>query len=206
MHRVPRTIAVILLLLGGMATSCQGAPEPSPRGGSPAQAGSDHAATSQTPADTGAPPPTKCHVTQTRLAVVLAESTMSQPVADIAVTNTGTKACALKGYPQLKAWGNEGFKAPDRAFPLGIHTHHGVYERANNEPRRVLIEPGESAFFSVGTGTAYQGGREMFTISRLAVTLPGTHLARAVRLHLLATSPRERPFPVGITPLRSVQK
>jgi len=131
---------------------------------------------------------------------------MSQPVADIAVTNTGTTACALKGYPQLKAWGSEGLKATDRAFRLGIHIHHGVYERANNEPRRVLIEPGESAFFSVGTGTAFRGGRQMFTISRLAVTLPGTHLARTVRVHLPATSPRERPFPVGITPLRSFQR
>lgn len=131
---------------------------------------------------------------------------MSQPFVDIAITNTDKKECALRGYPRLQAWGHEGLKEGTPSIRLHIHVHHGIFERADRGPRHVIIQPGQAAFFSVGTSTAYQGGLHPITIRRLVVTLPGTHSTRGLSIDLLATKPGGHRVPVGITAVRSVRK
>lgn len=149
--------------------------------------------------------PSPCDAARTRLAVVLTGSNMSQPFLDVAVTNTGTAACTLKGYPQIEAWGHEGLQAM-RSVRLGIVVHHRIYERPDSRPRRVIVQPSDAVFFSVGTITAYEGGRYPIIIDRLAVTLPGMHAARSLPINLLATSPSGERIPVGVTAVRRVQK
>ena len=153
--------------------------------------------------DTSVPP---CRADRTRLAVVLTGSTMSQPFADIAITNTGLASCGLRGYPQIQAWGHEGVTETIRSRRLGILVHHGIYERADRGARRLIVQPGRAAFFSVGTGAAYQGGLHPIIINRLCVTLPGTRSAQSLSVKLLATRPPGRRVPVGITAVRAVQK
>ena len=131
---------------------------------------------------------------------------MSQPFADIAVTNTGAASCQLKGYPQIQAWGHRGWKAATQSVRLGIIVHHGVYERADNGPRRVTVQPRQAAYFSVGTATAYQGGLHGIIINRLSATLPGTQSPKALLINLAATRPQGRRIPVGVTALRPAQK
>src|SRR5262249_45624055 len=128
----------------------------------------------------------RCQADEIRLSVALTDSLMSQPFSDIALTNTGTTPCVLSGYPHLTS-------RPAMAV------HHGLYEREDPGPHAVLIRPNHDAFFSVGTAAAYQGGRHPITLRRLTVVLPGTHVAKTVTIHLLATRPPGTRIPVGIT-------
>lgn len=131
---------------------------------------------------------------------------MSQPFADISVTNTGAASCVLTGYPRIEAWGHEGLQDTARLVRLDILIHHGLYERADQGPRRVVVQPHHAAYFSVGTGAAYQGGAHPIVITRLSVTLPGTQSARTLSIDLIATRPLGRSIPVGITAVRSAQE
>lgn len=206
---VPRAsvvIAVLLSLLGGAVASCGGTSARSSRTGPPEESPAGAALSSHS--STGSPelsPPT-CHADRTRIAVALTGSTMSQPFADISVTNTGAASCVLRGYPQIEAWGHEGLQDTARSVRLDILIHHGIYERADQGPRRVIVQPQRAAFFSVGTGAGYQGGAHPIVISRLVVTLPGTHSPRTLSLNLIATRPVGRSIPVGITAVRPVQQ
>jgi Protein of unknown function (DUF4232) len=132
--------------------------------------------------------------------VVLTASAMSQPFADISVTNSGTAACLLRGYARITAWGHVGGGA--RATRLGILVHHGIYERADRGPRRVTLEPGEAGYLSVGTATAFQGGRHPIAVTRLSVTLPDDAVARPLVIDLLASRQPGGRIPVGITAMR----
>lgn len=128
---------------------------------------------------------------------------MSQPFSDLAITNTGSAPCVLRGYPRIAVWGHPGFQSNKiPSAPLGIAVVHHIYERADRGPRRVVVPPRHEAFFSVGTATAYQGGAHLITLTRLAVTLPGTESAKTVTISLLATRPPGQPIPIGITALR----
>jgi hypothetical protein len=137
--------------------------------------------------------------------VVLTGSVMSQPFADVAVTNRGTTSCLLKGYPRIEAWGHAGTQDASHSKRLGIRVRHGIYERTDPGPRRVVLHPDDSAFFSVGTGTAYQGGLHPIVIERLAVTLPDAQTPTTLAVDLVATRPVGRSIPVGITALSATQ-
>lgn len=134
--------------------------------------------------------------------MALTGSVMSQPFADIVVTNRGTTSCVLDGYPGIEAWGHAGSKDAPRSHQLRILVRHLVYERTDHGPRHVILQPAGAAFFSVGTGTAYQGGLHPISIRRLVVTLPGTHTPKMLAIDLLATRPVAQRIPVGVTALR----
>jgi hypothetical protein len=82
---------------------------------------------------------------------------------------------------------------------LAISVHHGLYERADPGPRRVVLRPHHEVFFSIGTATAFQGGLHPILLTRLIAVLPGTHVPLTVPIHLLASRPPGRRIPVGIT-------
>jgi hypothetical protein len=138
--------------------------------------------------------------------VVVTGSAMSQPFADIAVTNRGSTSCSLEGYPHIEAWGHPGTPGATISQRLNIRVRHGIYERTDPGPRRVILHPHDVAFFSVGTGTAYQGGLHPFVIERLAVTLPDARAPQMVSVDLVATRPVGRRIPVGITALGLTEK
>jgi hypothetical protein len=128
---------------------------------------------------------------------------MSQPFSDLAITNTGPAPYVLRGYPRIAVWGHPGFQSNKTpSAPLGIAVHHNIYERADRGPRRVVVPPRHEAYFSVGTVAAYQGGAHPITLTRLAVTLPGTDSAKTLTISLLATRPPGQHIPIGITALR----
>lgn len=167
---------------------------------------SESVSSSQSSTDSAKSEPPICRADRTRISVLSTGSMMSQPFADIAVTNTGAPSCQLKGYPQIQAWGHRGWKAATQSVRLGIIVHHGVYERADNGPRRVVVQPRQAAYFSVGTATAYQGGLHGIIINRLSATLPGTQPPKALLINLPSTRPQGRRIHVGVTALRPAQK
>jgi hypothetical protein len=125
---------------------------------------------------------------------------MSQPFSDIAVTNTAAASCVLRGYPRIQVWGHKGWQySRTPTMRQGVLVHHGIYERVDQGPHRVVVRPHHEAFFSIGTGTAYQGGLHMLTLTRLSVILPGTHISKTLSIGLLATRPPGRRIPLGIT-------
>ena len=140
-----------------------------------------------------------CQAKQLRLAVGASGSVMSQPFADLALTNTGTSPCVLRGYPRIAVWGHGGWQHPFPTVRERIVTHHGLYERRDPGPHRIVVRPHHNAYFSIGTATAYQGGLHMITLTRLAVTVPGVPVTRALSIRLNATRPPGRPIPIGIT-------
>lgn len=198
MHRAPATAAILLALLA--TTSCRDdalrsqAPSPADHTSSPPP---EPALATPLPAD----PPRRCTAAHTELAVRTSGSTMSQPFADVAVTNTGTTPCLMRGYPRLRAVGHPGYDAAGSAR-LEIQVDHGVYERPDTGPRPVVVQPGDAALFAVGTALAYQGGAHPITITRLVVTLPHTRVSKTLTVDLVATWPRGQRIPVGVTALR----
>lgn len=199
MRRAAVPAPVLVVLLGGVLTSCAGAA--SSHVAPPAETVIQTARSPQAQPKSPKPPrPRTCQADQVRIAVTLTGSTMSQPFSDIAVTNTGAASCVVRGYPRIQVWGHRGWQ--DSQAPtqhLGILVHHGLYERVDQGPHRVVVRPHHDAFFSIGTGTAYQGGLHIMTLTRLAVTPPGTHLSKTVSVSLLATRPPGQKIPVGIT-------
>jgi hypothetical protein len=83
--------------------------------------------------------------------------------------------------------------------PLAITVHHGLYERTDPGPHRVLLRPHQDAFFSIGTATANQGGAHLITLRRLTVVLPGTHVPKVLSINLPASRPAQGNITVGIT-------
>ncbi len=206
MRRTSVAVAVLFSLLGGGLISCGQTPTASPHVGPTAQSAPESSSSSLSLTDSSKPEPPTCSADRTRLAVVSTGSTMSQPFADIAVTNAGTASCLLRGYPRIEAWGNAGGTNTNQSVRMGILIHHGIYERVDHGPLPVIVKPHHAAFFSVGTGAAYQGGLHPITIDRLSVALPGTQSAKTLSLNLLATRPVGRRIPVGVTAVRPAQK
>ena len=130
--------------------------------------------------------------------MALTGSVASQPFSDVALTNNTTTSCSLSGYPRIETWGIRG-SGQARTVPLTISVHHGLYERTDPGPHRVVLRPKHDAYFSIGTATAYQGGLHPITLTRLTVILPGTHLPQTLSIDLLASGPARANIPVGIT-------
>jgi len=139
-----------------------------------------------------------CHADGLRLRVALSDATMSQPFADISITNTGAHTCALIGYPRIAVAGHRGFPdQPAPAVPVAIAVRHRIYERVDPGPHQVRVSPGHHVFFSIGTVDADDG--PLFTLTRLTITLPGTRRRHMLAVGLLADGPPGRKIPVGIT-------
>lgn len=140
---------------------------------------------------------------QTRLRVALIESAMSQPFADISITNHGTRACVLSGYPQITLTGRPGRSRKEvHAAPVEITVRHRIYERVDLGPHPIVVRPRQQVFFSIGTATAYDG--PSVTLTRLTVVLPGTVSPTTIPLRLPASSPLGRKMPVGVTAIQRV--
>jgi hypothetical protein len=125
---------------------------------------------------------------------------MSQPFADISITNSGTSTCVLTGYPRIALAGHLGFPdQPAPAEPVGITVGHRIYERVDPGPHKALVPGHHHVFFSIGTADAYDG--PLFTLTRLTVVLPGTKRPQVLPVSLLANGPPGRKIPVGLTAL-----
>lgn len=146
--------------------------------------------------------PTRCRADDLRLSVTQTASVMSQPFSDIAVTNTGTQTCVLSGYPRIHAQGHPEGTDPDPStvMQLPIAVRRGrSYERIDPGPHPVVIQPLHEVFFSIGTATAFQGGRHLITLTRLTIVLPVTNAPKTLPINLLASKPPGRRIPVTIT-------
>lgn len=127
-------------------------------------------------------------------------STMSQPYVRIALRNDTSQPCRVRGYPGLIAFGGRQGEAPR---PVRIAVRRGpLYEQSDAGPRTVVLAPGSSARFSVGTATAYGGGEDLVVIRRLRIRLPGTRKALPLAVYLPASHPARRAVPVRVTALQ----
>jgi hypothetical protein len=117
---------------------------------------------------------------------------MSQPAALITLTNTGDTACTLRGYPTVTgAWSRTG--------RLSIDASRGTLMNAPPaKPRTIRLDPGDQAWFGVGTATAYDP--PIRAIVRLAIN-PGQGAGTlSVRVILQATAISGQPIPVIVAP------
>ncbi len=122
---------------------------------------------------------------------------MSQPFLVIALANRATKRCRLRGYPAIGAWGH---RADQPVTRLTLAVRHGsIYQRQDPGAHRVVLGAHGAAWFSLGTATAYDGGRDPYLITRLTVTAPGAATPIPLRVNLLATAPAGAAIPVGVT-------
>jgi hypothetical protein len=188
--RIAIAVLVSALLLAGGATSCGDQRVAAER--------SDSAPSSESHPD--ADQTQSCRADQMRLTVAQHGSMMSQPFMDLAVTNTGADSCVLSGYPSIRVRGHRGRPGePSTAAHMVISVRHGTYERVDRGPRRLVLRPQRRAFFSMGTATAYQGGRHPIALTELVVVLPGTRIAKTLPIDMIATRPADRSIPIGIT-------
>jgi hypothetical protein len=122
---------------------------------------------------------------------------MSQPFLVIVLVNRASTPCRLRGYPTLRAWGH---RAARPVTPLPLVVRHGsIYQRQDPGPHRLELKTHEAASFSLGTATAYDGGKDPYLITRLAVTAPGAAAPARLRVDLPATAPAGAAIPVGVT-------
>jgi hypothetical protein len=82
-------------------------------------------------------------------------SMASQPFAEIVLINVGSSSCQLSGYPKLTAWASTG-PGPSSLVRTTL-TRSSTYEVPDPGPRSVVIAKGQSAWFAIGVGTAYEG-------------------------------------------------
>jgi hypothetical protein len=132
-----------------------------------------------------------------------AGSQSSAPFAEIVLTNGGPGSCQLSGYPQLTVWGPTGHgpSAPLKTVLTGGST----FEIPDAGPRTVVILPGRSAWFTIGTGTAY--GSPIVVFERVVIDVGSTAGGEAshvnVALSMDATSPPGKAIPVTVTAFAS---
>lgn len=169
-------------------------------GASVTASGSPSATATANPTPSGVPTHlTACQASQLTGTVTDSGSTASQPFVVIALTNTSASACELTGYPGLTAAGHAS-STPSVTNTLHISVTDGpTYERSDPGPQRVELPPNASASFALGTGTAYDGGAHMYSITRLQVTVPGDRTSIPVALKIAASGPAGQPIPVAVT-------
>ena len=128
-----------------------------------------------------------------------AGSQSSAPFAEIVLTNRGPGSCQLSGYPQLTAWGPTGH-GPSAPLKT-VLTRGSTYEIPDAGPRTVVILPGRSAWFTIGTGTAY--GSPILVFDRVVIDVGSTAGGKAsqvnVALSMNANSPPGKAIPVTVT-------
>lgn len=132
---------------------------------------------------------------------------MSNGVIVFAVTNTSRSGCSIVGYPQVGFRGGMFTKRPSgrlsvhRVHIISIKARDGdVWDCPNTQHHRVLLDPGRSAYFALGTATAY-GGPEL-DVTAIRLRLPGASRASNFAVSLFADAPPGHPVPVSVTALR----
>jgi Protein of unknown function (DUF4232) len=126
-------------------------------------------------------------------------SQSSQPYAEIVLTNGGPGSCRLSGYPGLTAWGSAG-RGPSAQLET-VLTKSSTYEVPDPGPTTVVIAAGGSAWFAVGTGTAYDGSS--VSIDRVVVDVGSATGGKPghvnVALGMDANGPPGKAIPVTVT-------
>jgi hypothetical protein len=165
-----------------------------------ATAGSPSAAPSSPSSPPSATPQVAaCRAAQLTGTVTGGGSIASQPFVIIALTNTSGSPCQLTGYPRISATGYAQ-STPTVTGTLPIRVSDGsIYERTDPGPRRIELAPRGSASFALGTGTAYDGGAHVYTITRLQVVVPGDQTGVPLTTSIGASAPAGRPIPITVT-------
>ena len=126
-------------------------------------------------------------------------SQSSQPFAEIVLTNRGPGRCQLSGYPELTAWGSAG-RGPTTQLET-VLTQGSTYEIADPGQTTVVIAAAQTAWFAVGTGTAYGG--PIVTIDRLVIDVGSSAGGKANRVNVAlgmdADGPPGKAIPITIT-------
>ena len=140
-----------------------------------------------------------CTAAQLSGKVVRSGSQSSQPYAEIVLANRGPGACQLSGYPELTAWGSAG-RGPSEPLETAL-TKSSTYEVPDPGPTTVVIAVGASAWFAVGTGTAYEGpsvsiDRVVVAVGSAASGKPGQVI---VALGMDANGPQGKAIPLTVT-------
>ncbi|MEE1753965.1 DUF4232 domain-containing protein [Streptomyces sp. SP18CS02] len=84
----------------------------------------------------------------------------TQRTADVSVTNKGSDACALRGYPDVKLVQGE--------------TVETLFDQTSASPGTVTVEPGASARFTLTFLAAKAGEAAVIEPTHAAVVLPNT--------------------------------
>jgi hypothetical protein len=150
------------------------------------------------PATAGAEVST-CHAGILRLKVAASGAVMSQPFVDISLRNTAGTTCRLHGYPTIHVTAQSAHGA--RSVVPTVVRSGSIYERRDFGPTRVVLAPHAVASFSLGTNTAQ--GKRLLTITRLAVTPPGSTQAIPISVRLPATRPVHQPVPIVVTAIHA---
>lgn len=141
-----------------------------------------------------------CRPDQLHAAVVGQDSVMSQPFVDIRLVNRGSARCRLDGYPGIRV-----LSSTPTSYPLhGVHVKHGAFVRGGEPPRAVVLARGAAAYLTVETAVAYQGGLHIFTLTDVAITLPGSPGALRLRLHLDASRAPHGATEIAVSPFRAL--
>lgn len=136
------------------------------------------------------PPAPECGGKALTGSVTLAGSNASQPYVVVALKNASTSACSMSGYPVVTF-------ADAAGKPIGVAITHGsTYEVADPGEAVADLKPGGSAWFAIGTGTAYGGPMVDLTTAR--VSLGGSETA--VKVDLVGDAAKSAdPLPVSVT-------
>jgi len=175
------------------ATPATTAPGPAPTPtSSPTASGTATAAPRPTPAGKA---PT-CAENQLGAVETRNGSSASQPFSVVKVVNASHRACALGGYPHVVFWAQSAY----RLVRLSIAVTNGsIYEVPDPGPTRFLLAPGASAWFAVGTGTAYGGPYRRLTYLTIYPTARTSGVGVLCGVNLSTDSPAGRPIPVAVT-------
>ena len=140
-----------------------------------------------------------CHAGGLQLKVAASGAVMSQPFVDISLRNTAGTACRLRGYPTVRVTAQSAHGSGS-VVPTVVRSG-SIYQRRDQGPTRVVLAPRAVAAFSLGTNTAQ--GKQLLTITRLAVTPPGSTLAIPLSVRLPATRPAHHPVPIVVTAIHA---
>ncbi len=132
--------------------------------------------------------------------VAVSGSVASQPFLVISLTSHGSSRCRLHGYPDITATGHPAGRSMVRRLRV-IERRGPIYERSDPGDRTVTLQREAVASFSLGTATAFQGGRSLATITAISFRVPGIQQPFHVRTSMLASAPAGAPIPIGVTAL-----
>jgi hypothetical protein len=132
-----------------------------------------------------------CTTAGVEATVTASDSVASQPFAAVALRNTGSAPCTLRGYPDVA------FLSVAGASITTAVSHGSTYEVPDPGPVDVTIGPGDSAHFTLGTLTATGG--PVVGMPDVLVSW-GSGAALKVRVDLAGAAARDgEPIPVIVT-------
>ena len=120
---------------------------------------------------------------------------MSQPVTFVTVTNTGSQACYVKGYPNI-----DKVKSKARKVSFTV-TKGGVQNAPQVKVSKVVLQPGGKAWFAIGTATAYDP--PIVNLTKVVFSIDGEATPSTVlkvKIAQQATAPSGKPVPINVTP------